>query len=210
LVEKAIDAFFRFLILYVLFPEITALLFIFAIFTGNIIWMLIAVFYAIVLAYVLTSKVHYDAERLEGIYIEEEAPPFINKLLSETTNRGVLINQLIIKIVAENPLISQTKLYEKIKQSIGSRNCPVKEMIRRYLRELENADIIKDMSHNTAQSKEKAYVLTKRGKWCLDAIRKYYPNYLIIYLVRCILRTRFRKELPSFESRGEKSEGLFV
>ena len=120
-------------------------------------------------------------KRLESIYIEE-APPFINKLLSETTNRGVLINQLIIKTIANKPMISQTKLYEEIKQIIGPRNCPVKEMIRRYLKKLEKAKIIKDISHETAQAREKAYVLTERGKWCLDAIKRYYPEYFPLFI----------------------------
>ena len=199
MVKNAFTAFITFLILYVLFPEFTILFLILAILVKDILWISIAAVYIAVLFYMITLRVHYDAELLESIYIKE-APPFINRILSETTNRGVLINQLIIRIVAENPRISQTKLYEKIRQSIGPRNCPVKEMVRRYLKKLENANIIKDISHEIAQSKKKAYVLTKRGKWCLNAVKKYYPNYLIVYLVRCMLQTRFRKQLPPFES----------
>jgi len=199
LAEKAISAFVSFLLLYVLFPEVTILLLLFAISTKDLLWIMVAVLYVLVLFFVITFKVHYDAERLESIYIEE-APPFINRLLSETTNRGVLINQLIINTVAKKPMISQQKLYDELRYLIGPRNCPVKEMVRKYLKKLEDAKIIKDMSHNIAQTKEKAYVLTKRGKWCFDAIRKYYPNYLFVYLVRCMLRTKFRKKLPLFES----------
>ena|GEM_PF-4511447 len=199
MVKKAVTAFITFLILYVLFPEVTVLFLVFAILVKDILWILIAIIYVIVLFYIITLRVHYDAKRLESIYIEE-APPFINKLLSETTNRGVLINQLIIKTIANKPMISQTKLYEEIKQIIGPRNCPVKEMIRRYLKKLEKAKIIKDISHETAQAREKAYVLTERGKWCLDAIKRYYPEYFPIYLIRCMLQTKFRKKLPPLES----------
>ena len=154
MVKKAVTAFITFLILYVLFPEVTVLFLVFAILVKDILWILIAIIYVIVLFYIITLRVHYDAKRLESIYIEE-APPFINKLLSETTNRGVLINQLIIKTIANKPMISQTKLYEEIKQIIGPRNCPVKEMIRQYLKKLEKAKIIKDISHETAQAREK-------------------------------------------------------
>ena len=109
MVKNAFTAFITFLILYVLFPEFTILFLILAILVKDILWISIAAVYIAVLFYMITLRVHYDAELLESIYIEE-APPFINRILSETTNRGVLINQLIIRIVAENPRISQTKL----------------------------------------------------------------------------------------------------
>ena len=199
MVEKIVTAFVTFLLLYVLLPEVTFLFLIFAIFTKDILWISVAILYVIVLFYIITFKVHYDAERLEGIYIEE-APHSINRLLSETTNQGVLINQLIIETIARKRMISQTELYEELRQLIGPRLCPVKEMVRRYMKKLEDEKIIKDVSHEVVQARKKAYVLSKRGKWCFDAIKKYYPNYLFIYLIRCMVRTRFRKKLPLFES----------
>ena len=47
--KKAVTAFITFLILYVLFPEVTVLFLVFAILVKDILWILIAIIYIIVL-----------------------------------------------------------------------------------------------------------------------------------------------------------------
>jgi hypothetical protein len=141
--------------------------------------------------------VEYSSKILNTIKIEE-AQPHLTQLLSETTNRGVLINQLIIKTIYENHGISQTDLYREL--PIPEELRPTKERVRQYAVVLEAEKLIKDMAPEVGEGKKRVYVLTKRGEWCVSAINQYYPTYFISYLVRGILRTRLRNKLPAFDS----------
>lgn len=145
--------------------------------------------------YVGLRKVQYDSKILNTIRINE-APIHITRLLSETTNRGVLINQWIIKTLAEKRGISQTDLYHEL--PISAELCPTKEMVRQYVKKLEKEGIVEDIAPRLGEGKKKVYVLTKRGKWCMQAIKKYYPTYYVSFLVRDILKTRLKKKLPPF------------
>lgn len=159
------------------------------------------IFYFAVSIWVGFRRARYDSEALQSIKLEE-APPHIRQLLSETTNRGILINQLIILALAEKQGISQTDLYKQL--PIPSEVCPTKERVRQYAIILEGQRIIADKAQEYGEAKKKVYVLTRRGQWCLEAIKRYYPRYYFSFLTRNILKTRFRKNLPLYDSIVEE------
>ena len=159
------------------------------------------IFYFAISIWVGLRRARYDGETLQSIKLEE-APPHIGRLLSETTNRGILINQLIILALAEKQGISQTDLYEQL--PIPSEVCPTKERVRQYAIILEEQKIIVDKAPEYGEAKKKIYMLTRRGQWCLKAIKKYYPRYYFSFLIHNILKTRFRKNLPPYDSIVEE------
>jgi len=181
----------------VMVPIMGIYFFVLMIITQNIYFAVVIIMYVCLSVFIGLRKVDYGSKILNTIRIEE-APINITRLLSETTNRGVLINQLIIKTLAEKRGISQTDLYREL--PIPAETCPTKERVRQYAVKLENEKIIRNIASEAAEGKKRVYVLTKRGEWCLLAIRKYYPTYYGSFLVRDVLRTRLRKKLPSFDS----------
>lgn len=182
---------------YVLLPIVSIYALLLALATLNAVLAVLGSVCVFLSMYIGLRKVEYGSQILSAIKIEE-APLRITRLLSETTNRGVLINQFIIRTLAEKSGISQTDLYHTLPISLEM--CPTKEMVRQYVKKLEKEGIIKNMAPQVGEAKKKVYVLTKKGKWCVQAIRKYYPTYYVSFLIRDILRTRFQKKLPLFNS----------
>lgn len=185
---------------YVTVPIIGILAFISAESTQNIAMTISAIAYASLSLFLWFRKVEYDSKTLNAIKIKE-APIQITQLLSETTNKGVLINQFILKTIAENNGISQKGVYTEL--PIPEAMCPTEEMVRIYTVKLRDHGLVQDMAGAVGEGKKRVYVLTKRGEWCIEAIKKYYPRYYIKFLIRVILRTHLRKKLPSFISIKE-------
>ena len=185
------------IVFYIALPFFSAYAVFLAIITQSLPLAYFAIIYILLTAFIMLRKVRYDSKLLATINIEE-APPNITQLLSETTSRGILVNQLIIKTINETPKISQTDLYKRL--PIASALRPTKERIRHFVLGLETARIIRDMASDVSEGKKRVYVLTKRGEWCLPAIKKYYPTYYISFLLRVVLKTHFRQKLPTFES----------
>ncbi len=194
---KGILALTELIIVYVVFPIFSTFVLWLAIITRSTFLLAFAASYFILFAFVAVRKVRYDSHFLASIDIKE-APSNITQLLSETTSRGILINQLIIKTIDQNPRISQTELHKKL--PIQPQMCPTKERVRQFAVELQKLEIIRDMASDLSEGKKCVYILTKRGEWCLLAIKQYYPRYYVQFLVRDILKTHFRKNLVSFES----------
>ena len=182
---------------YIVFPIFSAFVIILALVAKNTFLILFGAVYMLFFVWVAIRKVRYDSNFLTTIDIKE-APPYVTQLLSETTSRGVLINQLIIETLNENPQISQTELYKRLPIQPAIR--PTKERVRQFALKLQKSSIIRDIAPNVSEGRNCVYVLTERGKWCVSAINQYYPRYYVSFLVRVILKTHFRKELPSFES----------
>jgi hypothetical protein len=185
------------IVLYIALPIFSAYALFQTIVTPSLLLAYFASVYVLLSVFIALRKVRYDSRLLASINIEE-APPNITQLLSETTSRGILVNQLIIKTINENPKISQTELHNKLPISPALRL--TKERIRHFILELENERIIRDIAPDVSEGKKCVYVLTKRGEWCLSAIKKYYPKYYISFLLRVVLKTHFRQKLPAFES----------
>lgn len=188
------------LLFYGVVVFITVFLFVVAISSQNIPIAALTVMYVFLAVFMGFRKVDYGSTSLNTIRIEE-APLKITQLLSETTNKGVLINQLIIKTVASRRMISQTDLYGEL--PIPNNMCPTKEMVRQYILGLEKEMIIRDVASEIGEGKKRAYVLTKHGEWCVSAIEKYYPEYYVSFLVKNVLKTRLRYKLPSYDSVKE-------
>ena len=194
---KRLGAASELIIFYVILPIFSTYALWLAIVTSSIILAVFGSIYMALSIYMVLRKVQYDSKILNTIKIDE-APIHITRLLSETTNRGVLINQLIVKTLAEKSGISQTGLYHEL--PISAEMCPTKEMVRHYINKLEKEKIIRNMASEIGEAKKKVYILTNKGQWCVQVIEKYYPTYYVSFLVRDILRTRFRKKLQHFDS----------
>jgi len=188
------------ILFYVVVPIIGIYYLALAINTQSIVFAIATVMYACLFTFLGSRKVDYGSKILNTIRIEE-APIHITELLSETTSRGVLINQLIIKTLAGKRGISQTDLHREL--PIPPETSLTKERVRQYALGLESEGIIRDISSEVGEGKKRVYVLTKRGEWCLSAIRKYYPTYYVSFLIRDVLRTRLRNKLPPFDSVNE-------
>lgn len=184
-----------YLIILLMLPILTFYFLYFALITGSLPMIVMSVVYVGFSVYLWLRKIEYSGTVLNTIKIEE-APLKITRLLSETNNRGLLINQLIIKTIAENKGISQTKLYRLL--PIPEETRPTKENIRQYVLALESEGIIKDVSSEVGEAKKRVYVLTKRGEWCIDAIKRYFPTYYVLYMVRVIFKTRIHGKLCDF------------
>lgn len=201
MVER-LQAILHLILFYILIPILTIYILWQAYIQLNVVFGAIALLYVAISIYLALYEVPYYSKTLNVIRIEE-APIHVTRLLSETTNRGILINQLIIKTLMNKPSgISQTDLYHEL--PIPADLCPTKEMVRQYIKRLEREGIIRDIAHEVGEAKRRLYILTKRGRWCAKGIRKYYPKYYLSYLLRNILRTRFRKKLPQFYSVPEE------
>jgi len=188
------------ILFYIVVPIIGIYYLALSVSTQSTVFAIATVVYFCLFAFLASRKVDYGSKILNAIKIEE-APIHVTELLSETTSRGVLINQLIIKTLAGKHGISQTDLHRDLE--IPPEISITKERVRQYALGLKGEGIIHDISPEMGEGKKRAYVLTKRGEWCLLAIRKYYPTYYVSYLIRDILRTRLRNKLPPFDSIKE-------
>jgi DNA-binding HxlR family transcriptional regulator len=188
---------------YVVFPFFIALMLLLSLTTTDKAVPLVASVLTLGLWFLVAlQRVKYDSSTLRSIRLKE-APIRITRMLSETTNMGLLINQAIVLVLEEKSHISQTDVYEELNAEISNELLPSKEMVRQYIEKLEKEGIIRNVASEIAESKKKAYVLTNKGKWCCLAIRKYYPKYRASFILRNFIRSWFHKNLPLFESIQE-------
>jgi len=197
---ERLNAIAELILFYLILPIVGIFSFVLALSSESIArigYAITTVMYASFSVVIWLKKVDYGSKILNTIKIDE-APIQITRLLSETTNRGVLINQLIIKTLAEKRGISQTDLHREL--PISADMAPSKERVRQYTLILEKEGIVKDIASELGEGKKRVYLLTNRGQWCLKAINKYYPTYYVTFLIRSILKTRLRSKLPPFDS----------
>ncbi|TAL47387.1 ArsR family transcriptional regulator [archaeon] len=99
----------------------------------------------------------------------KEAPLEINNALKDETKRKII-----------RTLRHEKKYLTVISNDTGS---PVAK-VKYHLKDLERLGIVTTMQ----LTREKFFILTERGNWCLEAIDNYYPSGLI-----SALRSGFRK-----------------
>lgn len=191
-----LNALFSLIFFYVTVPIVGILFTVLTLGAGNTLFAIPAAMYVGLSLLIWLRKVEYDGKTLNTIRIEE-APLEISQLLSETTNRGVLINQLIIAAILERRGISQADIYRELSITEGTR--PTEEMVRLYTVKLREKGLVRDMAPAVGEGKKRVYILTERGEWCAEAMKKYFPKYYVFFLVKVFLKTRWRKKLPPFE-----------
>ncbi|HKZ45236.1 MAG TPA: helix-turn-helix domain-containing protein [archaeon] len=106
-----------------------------------------------VIIFILRRKINYKDRIIEI----KEAPIGINNILRDPIKRGIL------KILKKDK-----KYLSRIAMELGLN--PARA--RFHLKQLENFRLLS--SYKLAR--ESYYSLTKKGKWCLDAVQKYYPE----------------------------------
>jgi len=100
----------------------------------------------------------FKSKKLHGKYVDvKEAPLYINNMLKDGTKR------LILRSLKE-----EKKYLTLIAKEIGGSVAKTKY----HLQELEKIGIIGSMK----LTREKFFLLTGKGEWCLTAIYKYYPK----------------------------------
>jgi hypothetical protein len=100
----------------------------------------------------------FKSKNFSGKYVDvKEAPLNINNILKDETKR------MIIK-----SLKREKKYLTLIAEEIGESVAKTKY----HLQELEKVGIIGSMK----LTREKFFLLTKKGEWCLNAIYIYYPK----------------------------------
>lgn len=100
----------------------------------------------------------FKRKNFSGRYVDvKEAPLHINNALKDETKRN------IIKILKK-----EKKYLTLIAKEIGESVAKTKY----HLHELEKIGLIGSMK----LTREKFFLLTKKGEWCLNAIRLYYPK----------------------------------
>lgn len=151
---ERISAIVYFSLVYIVLPIVTLLAAWIFFISANLLILIAAALAFVVWLLEAPQKVKYDSSTLNSIRIEE-APIGITRLLSETTNRGVLIHQAIIRVLAEKSHISQTELYDELQLQTSSNLLPSKEMVRKYIENLEQEDIIKNVGLEVAERKRK-------------------------------------------------------
>ncbi|NIO45129.1 MAG: hypothetical protein GTN36_06300 [Candidatus Aenigmarchaeota archaeon] len=105
-----------------------------------------------VIAYLFRSK------NFSGRYVDvKEAPLYINNTLKDATKRSII-----------RSLKKEKKYLTLIAKEVGESVAKTKY----HLQELEKIGIIGSMK----LTREKFFLLTKKGSWCLKAIYLYYPK----------------------------------
>ena len=105
-----------------------------------------------IIAYLFKSK------KFSGRYVDvKEAPLYINNTLKDKTKRDII-----------KSLKKEKKYLTLIAKEIGESVAKTKY----HLQELEKIGVIGSMK----LTREKFFLLTGKGKWCLKAIYIYYPK----------------------------------
>lgn len=142
----------------------------------------------VIYIFLLSLKVPYaDLDILDSVRIPQ-APKEISSLLKKTT-RGTnrLINVELISVLGKKPLI-QSRIVERTqKRGINLSST----QIIGYLSELETKSII----HSKKGTYEREYSLTKKGKWCYEAVKECFPKRQFWFIIRHYLGVR---KLPPF------------
>jgi len=100
----------------------------------------------------------FKSKRFSGRYVDvKEAPLYINNTLKDRTKRDII-----------KSLKKEKKYLTLIAKEIGESVAKTKY----HLQELEKIGIIGSMK----LTREKFFLLTRKGDWCLKAIYLYYPK----------------------------------
>ncbi len=100
----------------------------------------------------------FKSKKFSGRYVDvKEAPLYINNTLKDKTKRDII-----------RVLKKEKKYLTLIAKEIGESVAKTKY----HLEELEKIGIIGSMK----LTREKFFLLTKKGEWCLKAIYLYYPK----------------------------------
>jgi hypothetical protein len=100
----------------------------------------------------------FRSKKFSGRYVDvKEAPLYINNTLKDKTKREII-----------RSLKKEKKYLTLIAKEIGESVAKTKY----HLQELEKRGIIGSMK----LTREKFFLLTKKGNWCLSAIYLYYPK----------------------------------
>ncbi len=100
----------------------------------------------------------FKSKRFSGRYVDvKEAPLYINNTLKDKTKREII-----------KSLKKEKKYLTLIAKEIGESVAKTKY----HLQELEKIGIIGSMK----LTREKFFLLTKKGEWCLKAVYLYYPK----------------------------------
>jgi len=100
----------------------------------------------------------FKSKNFSGKYVDvKEAPLHINNVLKDDTKRNII-----------KSLKKEKKYLTLIAREIGDSVAKTKY----HLHELEKVGLIGSMK----LTREKFFLLTKKGEWCLNAIRIYYPK----------------------------------
>jgi predicted transcriptional regulator len=100
----------------------------------------------------------FKGRNFSGKYVDiKEAPLSINNTLKDDNKRKIILS-----------LRREKKYLTLIANEIGQSVAKTKY----HLQQLENAGIIGSMK----LTREKFFMLTRKGQWCIDAIHIYYPK----------------------------------
>ena len=101
----------------------------------------------------------FKSKRFSGRYVDvKEAPLYVNNTLKDKTKRDII-----------RSLRKEKKYLTLVAREIGESVAKTKY----HLQELEKVGIIGSMK----LTREKFFLLTEKGKWCLKAIYLYYPKH---------------------------------
>jgi len=110
----------------------------------------------------------FKSKKFSGRYVDvKEAPLYINNTLKDKTKRDII-----------KSLKREKKYLTLIATEIGESVAKTKY----HLQELEKKGIIGSMK----LTREKFFLLTEKGKWCLKAIYIYYPKHNFEKIVNSI------------------------
>jgi len=121
-----------------------------------------------VIAYLFKSK------NFSGRYVDvKEAPLYINNTLKDATKRNII-----------RTLRKEKKYLTLVAREVGESVAKTKY----HLQELEKVGIIGSMK----LTREKFFLLTKKGSWCLKAIYLYYPKNNLEKIINSIRIGKFK------------------
>jgi len=136
------------------------------------------------------SPVEYTPDLVNGIDFSG-IPDDVVEILTTTTTKGHFINVMLIQTFERSKAMSQTDLYEKVRERVNL----TQPAVAPYIDKLESARLIES---STTQYKKK-YVLTDRGKSCLKAIPQLFPKYTVLFWFRNEIGLR---RIPAFSSKN--------
>ena len=127
-----------------------------------------------VIAYLFKSK------NFSGRYVDvKEAPLYINNTLKDATKRNII-----------RTLRKEKKYLTLVAREVGESVAKTKY----HLQELEKVGIIGSMK----LTREKFFLLTKKGDWCLKAIYIYYPKNNLEKIINSLRIGKFKWDKKMF------------
>jgi len=140
----------------------------------------------------LQENTYSDSKVLDMVEIPN-APRKIETLLKRRTSKTYrLINAQLILILGTKKTLSQSDLAKHLNKRGFDFSIPG---VTRYISELKNEGIFE--SRKGAYRIE--YSLTKKGKWCYEAVKKCFPKRFFFFVIRHYLKLRKLREFPQDE-----------